>query len=151
MISAVLDANTIASGILGFRNPESIPGVLLKLWRKSIFTLITSKHIRDEVKDLLHKPYFTKHLTSQEISRIQALLQFQAKQILITEVTHNVTTSPEDDLVVATAVSAKADYLVTGDEPFLKKVGSVYRGVKLVTPKEFLKILHEQNLEESSF
>lgn len=146
MISAVLDANTIASGILGFRNPESVPGTLLKFWRKGIFILITSKHIRDEVKDLLHKPYFTKHLTPQEISRIQTLLQFQAKQVLITEDIHNVTTSPEDDLVLATAVSAKADYLVTGDTPLLTKVGSPYQGITLVTPREFLKILQKQSL-----
>lgn len=146
MISAVLDANTIASGILGFRNPESIPGVLLKFWRKDLFILITSKHIRDEVKDLLHKPYFIKHLTPQEISRIQALLQFQAKQALITEDIYNVTTSPEDDLVLATAVSAKADYLVTGDIPLLTRVGSSYQGIILVTPRDFLKILQEQSL-----
>lgn len=144
MISAVLDANTIGSGILGFRNPESIPGALLRSWRKGVFILIASKHIRDEVKDLLHKPYFTKHLTPQEISRIQALLQFQAKQVLITEDIRNVTTSPEDDLVLATTVSAKADYLVTGDEPLLRKVGSSYKGVKLVTPNKFLQILHKQ-------
>lgn len=146
MISAVLDTNTIASGILGFRNSESIPGVLLKLWRKGIFILVISKHIRDEVKDLLRKPYFTKHLTPQEISRMQALLQFQAKQTLITEDIHNITTSLEDDLVLATAVSAKADYLVTGDIPLLTKVGSSYKGIIIVTPKDFLKILQEQSL-----
>lgn len=81
MISAVLDANIIASGILGFHNPDSIPGT---------------------------------------------------------------TSRPEDDLVLATAVSAKANYLVTGDEPLLKKVGSSYQGVKLVTPKEFVQILQKQ-------
>ena len=141
MISAVLDANTIASGILGFRNPESVPGALLQLWRKGIFTLITSKHIRDEVKNLLQKPYFRRHLTPQEISRIQALLQFQAKQVLITINVQKVTTSPEDDLVLATAVSAKTNYLVTGDGPLLRKVGGSYQGVKLVTPNDFLQIL----------
>ncbi len=145
MISAVLDANTLASGILGFRNPNSVPGSLLRLWRKEIFTLITSKHIRNEVKDLLHKPYFTKHLSPQEISRAQALLQFRAKQVLITEDIEGVTTSPEDDLVLATAVSAKADYLVTGDGPLLRKVGRIYQGVNLITPNDFLKILQEQS------
>lgn len=145
MISAVLDANTIASGILGFRNPDSITGALLRLWRKGIFTLVISKHIRDEVKNLLQKPYFKRHLTPQEISRIQALLQFQAQQVLITADVQNVATSPEDDTVIATALSAKADYLVTGDGPLLRKVGSVYQGVNLTTPNNFLKILHYAN------
>jgi len=143
MISAVLDANTIASGLLGIRNPDSIPGSLLRLWRKGAFILVTSTHIRDEVRNLLHKPYFTRHLTPQEISRIQALLQFQAKQALITEDVQHVTTSPEDDLALATALSTKVDYFVTGDGPLLNKVGSSYQGVFLVNPKEFLKILQE--------
>lgn len=141
MISAVLDANTIISGILGYRNPNSIPGAILRLWRKGSFTLVISKHIRDEVKEVLHKSFFKKHLTIQEISRIQALLQFQAKQTAITEDVHEVATSFEDDLVLATAVSAKTDYLVTGDGPLLRKVGNSYKGIKLVTPHNFLQIL----------
>ena len=144
MISAVLDANIIASGILGYSNSESIPGVLLRLWRKGKFSLVTSKHIRDEVKNLLHKSYFTKHLSPQEISRIQALLQFQAKQVLITEEVHNVATSPEDDLIIATAISAKAGYLVTGDGSLIRKVGNSYKGVILVSPSNFLEILEQQ-------
>lgn len=144
MISAVLDANTIASGILGYKNSISIPGGILRFWRKGTFILITSKHIRDEIKDVLHKPYFTKHLTSQEISRIQALLQFQAKQVAITEDAPKVATHPEDDQVIATAVNGKADYLVTGDEPLLRKVGKSYQGVKLITLNDFLKLLIQQ-------
>lgn len=145
MILAVLDANIIASGILGYRDPDSIPGALLRFWRKGIFILVTSKHIRDEVKNTLRKPYFTTHLTSQEIFRIQALLQFQAKQVLITENVRDSTTHFEDDLVLATAVGAKADYLVTGDKPLLRKVGNSYKGVKLITPDDFLEVLNEQS------
>lgn len=141
MISAVLDANTITSGILGYRNPDSIPGEIIRLWRKGIFTLITSSHIRSEVKAVLQKSFFKKHLTQQEISRIQALLQFEAKQTLITEDIRKTATHSEDDLVLATAISAKAGYLVTGDGPLLRKVGNSYKGVKLVTPNNFLQIL----------
>lgn len=144
MISAVLDANTIASGILGYNNPESIPGEILRLWQKGIFTLVTSKHIRDEVKNVLHKPYFAKHLTPQEISRIQALLQFQAKQVAITEDAPKVATHFEDNQVIATAVNAKTDYLVTGDGPLLRKVGKSYQGVKFITLNDFLKLLIQQ-------
>ena len=93
----------------------------------------------------MRKPYFTVRLTPQEISRIQALLQFQAKQIAITEDVYGITTHFEDDLVLATAISAKADYLVTGDEVLLRKVGSSYKGIKLVTPNDFLQILKKQS------
>jgi predicted nucleic acid-binding protein len=51
-----------------------------------------------------------------------------------------VATHPEDDLVLATAVSAGADYLVTGDIRFRTRVPS-YQGISLVSPSEFLAII----------
>ncbi len=65
--------------------------------------------------------------------------------MIITETVHNIATHIEDDLILATAVSAKADYLVTGDGPLLQKVGDSYREVNLVTPSEFLQILKQQS------
>jgi predicted nucleic acid-binding protein len=47
-----------------------------------------------------------------------------------------VATHPEDDLVLATAISAKAEYLVSGDTK-LQRLGT-YEGVKIVSPREFL-------------
>lgn len=48
-------------------------------------------------------------------------------------------THPEDDLVLATAVSAQADYLITGDA-MLRKLRT-YEGVSIVSPREFLDVL----------
>ena len=56
-----------------------------------------------------------------------------------------VATHPEDDLILATALSAKAAYLVTGDGPLLRKVGKSYQGINLVTPNDFLEILQKQS------
>lgn len=47
---------------------------------------------------------------------------------------------PEDDVVVATAVAARADYLVTGDRRHLLPLGS-YQGIRVVTPRQFLDLL----------
>jgi uncharacterized protein len=43
---------------------------------------------------------------------------------------------PKNDMVVATAVAARADYLVSGDRHLLS-LGQ-YEGIKIVTPREFL-------------
>ena len=45
----------------------------------------------------------------------------------------------EDDLVLATAISGRATYLVTGDRVF-RQVDE-YRGVSFLTPREFLSII----------
>ena len=47
---------------------------------------------------------------------------------------------PKDDMVVATAVAAKAEYLVTGDRKHLLSLGT-YEGIQIVTPREFLELL----------
>ena len=44
---------------------------------------------------------------------------------------------PKDDMVVVTAVAAKAEYLVTRDRKHLLGPGS-YEGIQIVTPTEFL-------------
>ncbi len=47
----------------------------------------------------------------------------------------------EDDLVLATIVAGRADFLVTGDR-LLREIGE-YGGVRIVTPREFLDLLDE--------
>jgi len=46
---------------------------------------------------------------------------------------------PDDDAILACAVSAGVDYLVTGDKDLL--VMQNFRGVRIVTPREFASIL----------
>jgi uncharacterized protein len=47
---------------------------------------------------------------------------------------------PKDDVVVATAVRAGADYLVTGDRRHLLVLGE-YQGIRIATPRQFLDLL----------
>jgi predicted nucleic acid-binding protein len=54
-------------------------------------------------------------------------------------VVSGVAAHPEDDLVLATAVGANADYLVTGVKQLLET--SFYEGTTILSPREFLTIL----------
>jgi predicted nucleic acid-binding protein len=47
---------------------------------------------------------------------------------------------PKDDMVVATAVAARADYLVTGDRRHLLSLRE-YEGIRIVTPRQFLDVI----------
>ncbi len=49
---------------------------------------------------------------------------------------HGVAADEEDDLVLATAVAAQADYLVTGDR-YLLEIGE-FRGIPIVTSRDRL-------------
>ena len=59
---------------------------------------------------------------------------------------HGIATHPEDDLILATAVSAKADYLVTGDTK-LQRLGT-YEAVAILNPRRFLETLKHEVSEE---
>ena len=138
MISAVLDTNVLASGTISAANA---PGQILNAWHARKFELVTSAHIIEELTRTFQKPYFQKRLSSKATINFIDLLQNEAFVTPIIVKVQNVATHPEDDLTIATALSAKADYLVTGDQSLLNKVGNSYKGVILTTPSDFLKIL----------
>src|SRR3954468_7962192 len=140
MIAAVLDANVLSSGAVGFVNPQSTPGQIIRDWQADRFEVIVSDHLLAEVHRTLQKPYFQARLTSAEIDRFERTLMTDATHIEITVTVEGVAKHAEDDLILATAVSAQADYLITGDGPLIRAVPT-YEGVRLVTPRQFLEIL----------
>jgi predicted nucleic acid-binding protein len=78
---------------------------------------------------------------SESTESIDALKQ-DAQLIAITVTISGVASHPEDDLVLAAAVSATADYLVTGDKQ-LQRLGA-YQGDTIVSPRQFLTLLDAQ-------
>ena len=124
MIAAVLDTNVLASGIAGFAHRASPPGQILRAWRHDLFELIVSEHILDELARTLQAPYFLRRLTHEQIAQVLVLLRSQGALTDITSQVHGVASHPEDDLILATAASAKADYLVTGDGKLQRLGGS---------------------------
>lgn len=140
MIRVVLDTNVLVSGAAGFLNPRSNPRKILRFWKAKEFQLIISKSLLAEVVSTLQKPYFMNRLHAEQMTSFLTLLKKKGNLINIMTRVSGVATHPEDDLILATAVSGKADYLVTGDKS-LRKAVPKYKGVKLVTPDGFLKVL----------
>jgi len=133
---AVFDANVLASG---FVRPDAPPGQLLQLWKLGRFTLIVSEPLIAETKRTLEKPYFVARLTIDQRANNITLLRAEAVVTDLAADVSGVATHPEDDLVLAAAVSAGAAYLVTGDTK-LQRLGS-YQGVRIVSPRQFLNLL----------
>lgn len=144
MVKALLDTNVLASGLASFKHPNRKPAQLLHAWRAGLFELCISEHVLIELKGTLNKPYFKSKLTSEDIEEAIVLLSEECTLTKATTTVKGVATHPEDDLVISAAVSGKVDYLVTGDRPLLRKVGKAYKGVKLVTPNDFLEELKKQ-------
>lgn len=141
---AVCDANVLASGFLGFTRHDSTPGEILRRWRAEQFTLVYSERLLQELERTFSKPYFQQRRSPAQHQAALSLLVTYATLTDLTLPVNDVAPDPDDDHVLAAAISAKADYLVTGDRP-LQSVGT-YEDVQIVSPRHFLDIL-DQSLQ----
>lgn len=131
--AATLDSNVLVSG---FVRPESVPGMILRRWREGMFRLVLSEHILEEVGETLREPYFQQFLDERQVVDDLALLRQEAVVVELSVEVRGVATHPEDDVILATAVSAAVGVLVTGDKQLLR-LGS-FREVAIISPREFL-------------
>lgn len=138
MNRVVADTNVLASGFVR-RHPAAFPVQILDAWRERAFILAISDYLLVELERTLNRPYFATRLNPRQIAAILTLLRTEAMLVGITEPTQRVATHREDDLILATAVAAQADYLVTGDAK-LQHIGA-YQGVSILSPRDFVELL----------
>ena len=128
----VLDTNVIVSGLL---SKEGNPARILELWKKGAFTLIISQPLYEEIISTITK---LKPKYKIPATLIKGLAELLRDRSLWVELRHipETTRDPKDDMVVATAVAAKADFLITGDKDILA-LGRSHRKVKIRKPADF--------------
>lgn len=141
MITAVLDTNTIVSGTIV---PQGIPSQLLHAGHAQQFRWVTSAVIIEEVTRALCRPRIRRkyQIMAEDVNRMRAMLEGDTLVTAISTLVQGVATHPEDDLILATAVSAQANYLVTGDQQLQRL--RTYQGVQIVSPREFFDVLANQ-------
>ena len=103
------------------------------------FTLVVSKPILTELVRTLTNPYFGSRLSPADVAT--ALARFHADAVMqpVTDQVSGVATYPQDDVILATALSGRVPYLVTGDKPLL--IRGAYQGTRLLSPRQFLELL----------
>ena len=117
----------------------------MRRWRAKTFTLVVSEHILAELEDTFTDYYFTRRLSASAIQSALDSLRLDSVIQPITIDVAGIASHAEDDVVLATAVSARADCLVTGDKPLLER-GS-YRDTLLLSPRQFLDVLDRNFIE----
>jgi len=90
---------------------------------------------------LLTKSYFANRIPRPMAERWLSLVDQESELTTIVIPVTKVAPHPEDDLILATAVSGSADYLVTGDRQ-LQRLGA-FQGVAIIGPAAFLGVLTE--------
>lgn len=136
MLKAVLDTNVLVSALI---KPEGKPGQIVVQHTK--FELVLSDDIVAEAREVLHRKHIQRrfHLADDEIEEFLGALRTFSTMIIGAPVENVIPNDPPDNLVLACAVGGEANYLVSGNEHILNLDN--YRGIKMVKPAEFLRIL----------
>jgi uncharacterized protein len=133
VIKAVFDTNIFVSSIFWEKgNPHRV--VELAIDRKIM--AFTSVEILQELEKVLKRDFDE----PDDIIQRQIGLIFEYASVVISdEKVDVIKADPEDNKILACALSCNADYIVTGDQHLLDL--KEYERVKIVTAKEFLGII----------
>ncbi|NTW57263.1 MAG: putative toxin-antitoxin system toxin component, PIN family [Chlorobiaceae bacterium] len=126
----VCDTNVLVSGILFVDNPRE----LLRLCSSGTLTNFTSPELLREIEHLLIQPKFG---LNEELYGIIRL--FRDTFFLVIPETRIciITADPDDNRVLESASSARAEAIVSNDTHLLEL--KEWNGIVIVTPADFLK------------
>jgi len=132
-VRLVLDTNVVASAILWGGTPRS----LLQAAREKRIELFTSTAMLAELTDILGRRKFAMKIAAAQLTIDQLVDGYAQLAALVRPVaTPRIAPDPDDDVVIGTALAARAKCIVTGD----KRLASVVRhqGVRLVSVAQAL-------------
>jgi putative PIN family toxin of toxin-antitoxin system len=141
---AMIDANPFISYLLS-RTPEaSSVGAVLGAAANGAFTLLYTRTIGDEIRaTATMRPDLAAKIAPDDIEALLHSVQAFAEPVpLLSGDLPEVGRDRKDDYLIAHAIAAGADYIVTWDKDLLD-LGQV-DGVRIVTPPGFLSVLREE-------
>jgi putative PIN family toxin of toxin-antitoxin system len=134
IIRVVLDTNVLISALLFKGELTRMVG----LWQRGKMIPIISKETFDELRTVLEYPKFS--LSRAEIKSLieQEILPF-FEVVNVSKHVKGACRDPGDDKFISCAISANADYIVTGDRDLsdLKK----YQSVRIIHASDFIKMV----------
>jgi putative PIN family toxin of toxin-antitoxin system len=143
MPKAVLDSSVLVSAFIGSENELM---QLLRLPLRHRYELVLSEDILSETAaSLLTKERIRQYAeyTDEDVHGYLSWLLSVTKLVDELPELSVVPNDPKDNMVIATAVTAKADYLVTGDRRHLLPMKE-YQGVVILSPRSFLDLLESE-------
>ena len=134
MTRIVPDTNIVISGLLWRGNPRRV----LDAARDGIIELYTSPALLEELEDVLSREKFAARLAAANVTVQDLISGFSALATVIDSdpIEPVILRDPDDDAVLACALSADAEVIVSGDDDLLHL--KEHKGIRIVTATEFL-------------
>jgi uncharacterized protein len=134
-LRAVVDTNLFISGLFG---KDTLSAALQDLWVHREFELATSIEILREVSRVLQYPRIRERFKPKD-ENIRRFFRLIFRKAIITKdlySTDRITDDPSDNIFLACAMEAKADYIVSRD-PHIRNLKH-FHGVRIVDVKAFV-------------
>jgi putative PIN family toxin of toxin-antitoxin system len=134
-VLVILDTNVLLSALHGEGSP---PAKILDAWRAGRFGLVTSLEQIEEFRRAARYPKLAAHLPRGAVGKV--VNELRLAEVLLRRLRRaGDAPDPGDDYLLAMALAAGADLLVTGDKPLLglKRVGHA----RIVSPHRFIAML----------
>ncbi len=134
-VRLVLDTNTVISGLL-WQGP---PGRLIDAAQSKSITLCTSVSLLAELRGVLAREKFAGQLQARALNVSEVFDGYAALAMIVAPagIASIVTKDPTDDAVLACALAAQADFIVSGD-PHLRNL-KTYHTIPIITATDALR------------
>jgi putative PIN family toxin of toxin-antitoxin system len=131
----VLDTNQHISAII---RPDGHPAQIVQLWRIGLIELAISPAILEEFEAVVHRPRIQQryNLSDADINEYLEVLRTTTVLVPGTVIVDAVPDDPDDNIIIACAIEAEADFIVSGAQHLLS-LGS-YHGILIVKAIDFL-------------
>jgi len=138
---AVFDTNVVIAGLLWDGPPYSL---LLRAAERQDLVLATSPTLIVELGDTLILPKFRKRIADAATTVEELVVAYRDTTIMVTprDVPRLVIDDVDDDHVIAAAVAARANYIVTGDREHLLPIG-MHGGIEIISPRQCLDLFEQ--------
>jgi len=128
-MKAVFDTNVLLAAFI----TEGICSKILVRGRKRQFHLILCPVILREFERVLIKKFSITRNEARSI--LQIVSEAMHSVVSPSQSVQGICRDPDDDSILACALEAGADYLVTGNVDLLEL--KIFKGIRIVTPREF--------------
>jgi len=140
VLRVVLDTNVFVSSLL---IRAGLPARVLDAWRERKFLLVTSPPLIAEIRATLAYSRIRRKyaITDKDVDQLINLLERDALLVLGNPegAAGSVPDDPADEAVLACALDAQADLVISGDHHLLDLIE--YQGISILTAREFLERL----------
>lgn len=138
MVRVVLDTNVVISAVL---STDGNPALIFEMLILEEIKNYTSPEIIEEIREVLQRPKVAKRLSLVEQEFILNTFEEFSEKIEPGVRFKEIQEDPDDNKFLECAVSASANYIISGDDHLLKVRN--FRGIKILSPAEFVKIMNQ--------